>query len=42
MRRIVNEEVKIKSKIGKKAFTKITTFQNPGTNTVSVERTEHY
>ena len=42
MRRIVNEEAKIKSKCGKKLYTKISTTQNSATGTVSVERTEHY
>lgn len=41
MRRIINEEAKIKQKCGKKAFTKISATQNPS-GTVSVERTEHY
>lgn len=40
MRRIVNEEAKIKLKSGRKT-TRMFTTQNPANGTVQVERTEH-
>lgn len=42
MRRIVNEEAKIKARVNKPSFTKITPVTNPVTNTVSIERIEHF